>query len=229
MVVDNETAALGGLVLCGGKSSRMGVDKALVRLTDGDPPIVQSVVQALSAVAGRVLLSCQDPAAYRFLGLDAVADPPELRGPAAGIVAGLEALDVYPWVLVAACDLPFVTPALARSLAARGHEFPGAQVVVPSSKMGDEPLFALYRPWAARRLRSAASRGVYRLTAVPSAAPAPAALEGAEVARVPLHELDTGGVSAPEIALFNVNDRSQLLEARRLAGSATVPRAASAR
>jgi molybdopterin-guanine dinucleotide biosynthesis protein A len=229
MVVDNETAALGGLVLCGGKSSRMGVDKALVRLTDGGTSFVEAVVQALSAVAGRVVVSCQDPEAYRFLGLETVADPPGLRGPAAGIVAGLEALDACSWVLVAACDLPFVTPALARSLASRGRDFPGAQVVLPSSEKGDEPLFALYRPSAARRLRSAASRGVYRLTAAPSGAPAPAALEGAEVARVPLHELDTGGVPSPEAALFNVNDRSQLLEARRLAGAAPKPRTASAR
>jgi len=187
---------------------------------------VESVSRAVASVAEPVLLGCSDPSPYAFLGLDSVKDACEGAGPLGGIVAGLEALSGKTWVLVAACDLPFVSAELARALVACARKFPDSEVVLPSSDKGDEPLFALYKPAVARLLRSAAERGTFRLTPGPTPASgrdvASFALEGIAVVRIPIHELDAPQVppGRGENALYNVNDPNQLLEARRIAANA---------
>jgi molybdopterin-guanine dinucleotide biosynthesis protein A len=100
-----------GAILAGGRSLRMGTDKALV--TVGGIPMVEWVGAAVKAVVGDVaVIGRADPMA----GIPAVPDlSPGARGPLRGLVAALRYGSGRP-VLLVAVDQPLVRPATLRSL-----------------------------------------------------------------------------------------------------------------
>jgi len=130
-----------GLILAGGRSRRFGADKA--RHPVRDQPMIEHVYAALAAVAGEVYVSVR--ALEEGDGFPATALPDRLpdAGPLGGLHAGLHAART-PWLLVVACDLPFITPeALERLLEARDK---AVQAVVAENEQGRlQPLCACYR------------------------------------------------------------------------------------
>ncbi len=114
------------IVLCGGRSTRMGRDKA--SLPFGDELLLSRVVRLLREVAGEVLLVAREGQALP-LGLDAVRDPAEGLGPLAGIAAGLSAI-TGERAFVCACDMPLLRPALARRLLELSQGFEACVPVV---------------------------------------------------------------------------------------------------
>lgn len=132
-----------GVVLAGGESRRYGGHKALERL--GDKRIIDRVVEALSAAVDDVALVANEVERFEPLGFEVRPDLVRGRGALGGILTA-----VY-WAaergcraaLVAACDMPFLSPALLGELAARAE--PDA-VTLPASPgpRGFEPLCAAY-------------------------------------------------------------------------------------
>lgn len=112
------SADLAAIVLAGGRSTRMGQDKASLVL-DGRT-LLQWVVDAVSAVASEVVVVGAPgrglPAVVSPRMLRTVADSVEGQGPLAGIIAGLEATERAVAVVVG-CDQPFMRPALLAHLA----------------------------------------------------------------------------------------------------------------
>ena len=131
---------LDGIVLAGGKSRRLGADKALLSF-DG-VPLLQTVVQRVAEVCPRVIVAVDHPGRYRRLALSAtfVADASPGLGPLAGLQAGLRACGT-PHALVVACDLPFLNVELLRHMAALPRAY---QALVPRSGGRDHPLHAVY-------------------------------------------------------------------------------------
>ena len=124
-----------GAVLTGGRSARMGTDKAFVDVQG--TPLVALVAGALrSAGADRVVAVGGDATRLRALGLDAVADPHVGEGPMAGFAALANDPDARttPFVVAAACDLPALTASAVRALlatvTAAGPDVAGAIPVV---------------------------------------------------------------------------------------------------
>jgi molybdopterin-guanine dinucleotide biosynthesis protein A len=136
-----------GLVLVGGRSMRMGRDKAALQY--GDKP--QSVVayEMLSGCCAKVFVSCrQGQTADR----PAIHDVVENIGPMGGILSAFAAHPDKAW-LVLACDLPFLTAATLRHLIA--HRDP-TQLATAYRSAHDglpEPLCAIYEPAIAGKLR----------------------------------------------------------------------------
>lgn len=134
-----EMADIEGFILAGGASSRMGADKALLRL--GGEPFVGRVGRALAAVAPRVrvISSRHESSAFPF---EVVPDRFEGRGAIGGLHAALKACEAA-WAVVVSCDLPFVTgELLARLASLRG---PGVEAIAPTQEDGRrQPLCALY-------------------------------------------------------------------------------------
>lgn len=131
-----------GLIPAGGKSSRFGSNKALHRM-DG-APLVGRVYEALSAVLGDVRLGLASPGdAVPLSGVRCVYDDPPGGGASASLRAAFGATEAD-WILVAACDMPGLTPAaVMRLLEARSD---GVDVVVAVGEDGAlHPLFACYR------------------------------------------------------------------------------------
>ncbi len=106
---------LGAVILCGGGSTRMGSDKAL--LDWGGVRAVDRVAELARAVGATVVLT-----AGRDYGLDWVPDPQEGAGPVGGVLAGATALAARGCAraLVLAVDAPTLRPEdLAPLLAAQ--------------------------------------------------------------------------------------------------------------
>jgi molybdopterin-guanine dinucleotide biosynthesis protein A len=127
-----------GVILAGGRSSRMGSNKALLPYRGGR--FIESIYQTLSGLFSDVLLVTNTPEQYDFLPCHTVAD----RYPDMGALAGLHAGLLHsssPQIFAVACDMPCLNETLIRGLLARRHL---ADVVIPESANGLEPLHAVY-------------------------------------------------------------------------------------
>jgi molybdopterin-guanine dinucleotide biosynthesis protein A len=144
------------LILAGGRSRRMGRDKAA--LPAGDGTLVAHLVRRLAPVGSETIVagSLHDP------------DPPGVRriddrfpgmGPLAGIHAGLLAAN-SPWVWAVACDLPDVEPGLGTLLCSLAV---GVDAVVPRLDAGPEGLCAVYDRSLAPRIASFLESGERRV------------------------------------------------------------------
>ena len=149
------SAAPVGVVLAGGASRRMGLDKALLALSDAGQPasLPAGAAERLAAVCAEVAVA--DRGRGLLPGLPSLPDGPG-RGPAAGILGAAAAYPGRP-LLVLACDLPRVPAALLAELC----RLEGYHWVVPRWSGGLEPLCAFYAPAALAVLAERAGRGLF--------------------------------------------------------------------
>jgi len=150
-----------GWVLVGGRSSRMGLDKALLPFEGR--PLALRVADEVANVCGSVAL-VGDPEKYRDLGLTVVPDELPGLGPLAGIEAALR-LTSAEWNLVVACDMPALNPTIFRELfeaCLAGGNADGALPEYPGGLV--EPLCAVYHRRCHASIRRALQAGVRKVT-----------------------------------------------------------------
>ena len=140
-----------GVVLAGGRSSRLGQDKT--RLELNGRTLAAATADRLGLVCGEVLLADNDRGLIE--GLPSVPDA-RAAGPAGGIL-GAAAARPGRDLLVVACDLPNVTAGLLAAIASVND----GDWVVPRWSRGIEPLCALYRPSALMVLARLAESGIF--------------------------------------------------------------------
>lgn len=153
------TEAVVGILLAGGRSRRMGRDKAWVELAGR--PLIRWALDALGQATDRQIIVARDAAAagrLSTLGVPVVIDDLAARGPLTGIHAGLKAADTD-LCLVLACDMPLVRPQLLRLLTGAIGSWDAAvpytgEAVLPTPSAsgttrardtGLQPLLAAYR------------------------------------------------------------------------------------
>lgn len=155
-----------GLVLAGGRSRRMGRDKALLPVVAGDGTWLERAMTVLEPHVSRGLVACGARERYGALvrrrpGWSLVLDDRDGEGPLAGIVAGLEAARTER-ILVLAVDMPGVDADAVGVLV--GAARPGDQVLHVRDPRGPQPLFALLArdvlPAARAALRAGERRAV---------------------------------------------------------------------
>ncbi len=127
-----------GIILAGGESQRMGVDKAL--LTVGGQSLIRRVADVMLQVADELIVVTDKPGRHAHLKARVIRDLLPGRGPLGGIYSGLRAAR-YWQSLVVACDMPFLSHQLLRYLISLS---PGQDVVIPCPEELLEPLHALY-------------------------------------------------------------------------------------
>jgi molybdopterin-guanine dinucleotide biosynthesis protein A len=125
-------------IMAGGRSRRMGRDKAWLDLGDGRP-IVRRVIDVAREVADEVLIVANDER-FRTLGLRVVPDRWPEGGALGGIGTGIGAA-AHDRVLVVACDMPFLRAETLRLLVESAD---GADAVVPRVGGEYETMHALY-------------------------------------------------------------------------------------
>ena len=132
-----------GVVLCGGKSSRMGVPKA--SLPFGPETMLQRVVRILSTVVSPIVVVAARDQELPELSPDVIVtrDEREARGPLEGLRAGLKALpETVDAAYVTSCDVPLLEPAFVqRMLNLLGDD----DVAVMEIDGFTHPLSAVYR------------------------------------------------------------------------------------
>lgn len=209
-------ALVTGVVLCGGMSRRMGLDKA--RLELGDEPLLERAARVLAPLAREVVIACGSEPRYAELGFRLALDDEGVDGPLAGLAAGLAAAGTE-WVLALACDMPRVRTEDYRRLLARAnaHGAGGSDVCVYASARGVEPLCAVYRATCLAPMRTALANGERKATGfwnLRGADGRPLAIERIEVE---LGADDQGGSDM----FYNLNTPEDLArERRRLGGDA---------
>ena len=128
-----------GIIMAGGKSSRMGTNKALLKI-DGKT-VIERIAEELQKCVDEIIVVTNHFDDYRFLGYPMVEDIYKEMGPMGGIHAGLLASTTEK-NLVVACDMPFISADLGRFLLTQLDNY---QVVVPEIEDQFHPLFAGYK------------------------------------------------------------------------------------
>lgn len=133
-----------GIVLAGGRSTRMGTSKAL--LPFGPETMLQRVVRILGAVVHPIVIVAAADQPLPPLPPDIIltSDEREGRGPLEGLRAGLKALPAgVDAAYVTSCDVPLLVPGFVQEMLrlAEGHD-----VAVMEIDGFPHPLSAVYRP-----------------------------------------------------------------------------------
>jgi molybdopterin-guanine dinucleotide biosynthesis protein A len=159
-MIQVESMEQAGYVLVGGRSSRMGRDKALLPFRG--KTLAEHVAGAVAEAAGSVTL-VGDPEEYGFLGLPVIPDRLQGAGPLAGIQAALQASEAG-WNLVVACDMPGINAEfLARLLDAAKSQ--NSDCLLPAGRSDlPEPLCAVYHRRCLPVISAALARRVHKVT-----------------------------------------------------------------
>jgi len=188
---------ISSVILCGGRSSRMGRDKARLPWNGGE--LLDVIAGSLSGL-GEVFLSVDRASRFSGKPYPIVEDRFPDCGPLGGVCSALTACGT-PLLFVVSCDMPFVTGDVGRMLQYRlGRE--DAASVPQESGRRIHPLCAVYRREAAPVLLEQMQSGNLRMRD---------ALRNLRAVYVPAEELP-GGCRA----LCNVNTPEEFERVRRL-------------
>ena len=128
-------------IQAGGKSSRMGQDKALMPFRG--VPLIQYVMARLAPLADEIIVTTNAPENYAFLGVPLFTDIIPERGALGGLYTALKSAS-HAQVAVVACDMPFASNPFFLT-ASKLLSTSEADIVIPQTEHGFEPLHALYR------------------------------------------------------------------------------------
>lgn len=201
---------VGGVILCGGQSSRMGYPKAL--LPFGPELMLQRVVRLLGQVVSPIVVVAAPAQELPDLPADVLLarDEREGRGPLEGLLAGLSLLvGRVDAAYVTSCDVPLLQAIFVQQLIARlgKHE-----ICVPVDEKLQHPLSAVYRtsvvPHISDLLANNQLRPVFLFDRV-------------STIRVPVDELRA--VDPDLQTLANLNEPQEYFAALRAAGFTAPP------
>ena len=158
------TAILAGYVLAGGASTRFGFDKARAEI--GREPMLLRMCTLMADVTGAVSVVAA-AGRYGDFNVWIVEDLWPGHGPLGGIITALMATAETDggrdWNLIVSCDMPFLTRDWLSYLVDRAL-LSDAEVVVPQSPHGLEPLCACWRTSATGKLQYAFEAGIRKVT-----------------------------------------------------------------
>lgn len=144
-------------ILVGGKSSRLGQDKALLDVAG--EPLIQRIAKRLDRITDDLMVVGSDLDRFHFLQARMVQDLVSGFGSLGGIYSALEAAR-HAYVFVAGCDMPFLDMNLVRYIVLLA---PGYDVVMPYVGGEAEPLHAIYATTCTDAIKAAIAQGERRI------------------------------------------------------------------
>jgi molybdopterin-guanine dinucleotide biosynthesis protein A len=155
----NTHKTITGIILAGGKSTRMGFDKGMAELNG--KPMVGWVIAALQGVCNHIII-ISNTANYEQLGYPVYADLYKNTGPLGGIFSGLTYTSTE-YNLVVACDMPFINTDIFNLLLkyASNHS-----IVVPSVNSRFEPLCAFYHKHTRHKMEELLLQKIWKMQEV---------------------------------------------------------------
>lgn len=156
------------VVLAGGASSRMGVNKALLKL--GDKTMIERVVNPLKDIFEEVIVVTNSPHEYKMLkDVVFIKDHPitEKRNSLIGLYSGLVECKTD-YMFVTGCDMPFINKDLINYMANLTEEEKGKEkdVIIPFIGGHYQPLYAIYRKSAIPEFENLIKANRYKITDV---------------------------------------------------------------
>ena len=192
-----------GIILAGGKSSRLGRDKAWEDV--GGQRIIDRVIGALQSSCDEVLIIGDRPERQNELSLPKCiqyrSDDLKGRGSIGGLYTGLKAADTL-WSLVVACDMPFISRELIRfmlSIISNNR----CDAIVPVINGRYQPTHALYNSTCIPFIEKNISSGNFRMDSYFD-----------EIYLEEISEDVINSIKGAELSFFNVNTEDDLLTAR---------------
>tara|TARA_B100000315_G_C14389448_1_gene501223 strand:- start:1 stop:609 length:609 start_codon:yes stop_codon:yes gene_type:complete len=146
-----------GIILSGGKSSRMGEDKAF-KLFSGRP-LIEIVIEKMSSLFEDLLIVTNSPHLYKEYSIRTVSDVVKDCGPLGGIYTGLLSSPKNNNFIVA-CDMPFLNENLVKFMAKQHEEY---DVIIPQFKGLFEPLCAVYSKNCIKPIEKALSNRNFKM------------------------------------------------------------------
>lgn len=136
------------IILAGGRSSRMGCNKALLPLAG--VPVIQKLIPEFEQITDKLIVVAAKEHVYDSLGYPIVSDLFPGAGPLAGLHAGLIS-SLTAWNFVVACDMPFATKGVFHVLAEIAmkeeqdqNDSDKVQAIIPILDGRAQPLLAAY-------------------------------------------------------------------------------------
>jgi len=130
--------AITGIILAGGKSIRMGQDKAFIEING--VPIILRVFAVLDRLFRETIIVASQKETYAELNIPVYSDLVPGQGALGGLYTGL-LRSTFPYSFCVACDMPFLDRALIEYLLTRIDQY---DAVVPRTSDGLQPLHAIY-------------------------------------------------------------------------------------
>ena len=127
-----------GVILCGGTSSRMGINKALLEYQG--VRLIDRVVSVMRGLFEELILVTNTPRVFADLDAEIVTDVIQGKGAIGGLHSGLFYAS-RDSIFLCACDMPFIDPTFISYMIRRYDKH---DIVVPRTKGGREPLHAIY-------------------------------------------------------------------------------------
>jgi len=191
---------ISGIMLAGGQSSRLGMDKSFVNVNGQS--LIEQIAAKLTRLSDDVIIVTNSPEKYDHLEARLVGDIYPGKGALGGIYSGLRAA-ANTYSLVVACDMPFLDLNLLRYmiLLARGHD-----VIIPKIRGFLEPLHALYSKSCLEPIDRLLAQGGLKI------------IDFFSEVRVRYVEEEEVDIFDPQhLSFFNVNTLSDLEEMKKMA------------
>ena len=146
-----------GIILAGGKSTRMGEDKALIEV--GEVPLFERAYRVLREIFSEIIIVANDARPFENyearLQKDIISD----KGALGGLYTGLFHSQSH-HAFCAACDMPLLNPRLIKYMAEERDEY---DVIIPRTRDGLHPLHAIYSKRCLNPMRQLLNRDDLRI------------------------------------------------------------------
>ena len=150
---------LTAVIMAGGRGRRLGgIDKPLI--TIGGQRIIDRTFRIVSHCCQEILISSNSPQPYREFPVTIIPDLYPDHGAIGGIYSCLRQAS-FPYVLILAGDMPFISAAAIRYLWSR-HE--GYDVILPKSSDGHQPLHAIYNKNCMEKIKKQLNYGKLKIS-----------------------------------------------------------------
>jgi molybdopterin-guanine dinucleotide biosynthesis protein A len=144
------------IILAGGKSSRMGTDKVLLKVNE--KTLLEQVIELVKPICETVLISSNNPA-YEKFGFNIIPDEIKDCGPIGGIYSCLKKSETD-WNFIISVDSPFVEESFIRYLIS---VIDNSDAIIPIHENGKEPLIALYHKNCLVKIEKMLDEGHYKM------------------------------------------------------------------
>jgi molybdopterin-guanine dinucleotide biosynthesis protein A len=192
---------ISAVILAGGRSTRLGQNKALLKVNS--QPLIERIMDRLAQVSDEIIIVTNDVERYEHLEATIVADVYPGKAALGGIHSGLQAAS-HSHSLVVGCDMPFLNVPLLRYMQRLA---PGHDVVIPRVAQYVEALHAIYAKSCLPHIERQLEAGDLQITGLFSAV---------RVAYVDQEEIEA--FDPDHLSFFNINSQADLEKAREIWG-----------
>ncbi len=146
-----------GIILSGGKSIRMGQNKALIEIEG--VPIINRIYDLFKELFEEVIIVTNHAASFKNFGSKILQDLIPGRGALGGLYTGIF-FSSFQYSFCVACDMPFLNKSLVQYLF---ENIRGDDVIVPRTTDGLQPLHAIYSKNCLAPMQRIIEKGGYRI------------------------------------------------------------------